>query len=434
MSNAVKFTAVGEVVIAVTADDAVSDGAVRLRVAVRDTGIGIAADRMGRLFESFSQVDSSTTRIYGGTGLGLAISRRLARAMGGDIVVDSRPGAGSTFTVTVLMQPCPQAGRAAAAVITGRSALIVDDNATNRAMLQGELTGWGIHCVTAASATEALDLIADGARFDIALLDMHMPDTDGAHLAERLNRLPEVADAPRVLLSSVNGRPQDAERDLFAAILSKPVRAGALHNTVAHLLGEGPQIPVEPPTFPEIAASQHQLRVLLAVDNPVNQKVAQLMLTKLGHRVDTVANGAEAVDAVHRAHYDVVLMDMQMPVLDGLDATRRIRKELPTGRQPHIVAMTANALPEDRLACRTAGMDDYLAKPVRPADLAAVLRNLATGQSTGTTFSAGHSLTAGTAAAALCCSVMPRWDVSQVRVGELAALSPGSTAAPTTNR
>ncbi|MEV6343038.1 response regulator [Actinoplanes sp. NPDC051851] len=380
LSNAVKFTGSGEVVAEISTSPAANDGEVLLSIAVRDTGIGIPADRMDRLFRSFSQVDASTTRTYGGTGLGLAISRRLAEAMGGDITVASEPDRGSTFTLTALVRTAPAgaADRPMPDEFAGRTVLLVDDHATNRAVLTQQLSGWGLRCVDAASAAEALSLIEGGTRFDLALLDMGMPDVDGVQLAEALRRLPGAEHLPLVLASSVTWRAEAGERELFDAMLTKPTRAATLHSTLRRLLLDAePVAPHDDPDGPESAPRWHgSLRILLAEDNHVNQKVAQLMLGKLGHRVDTVSNGLEAVQALRQAWYDVVLMDVQMPVLDGLAATRLIRSEFPEDRQPHIIAMTASVLIEDRTACRNAGMNDYLAKPMRMPDLTAALTPL----------------------------------------------------------
>ncbi|MDG6107084.1 response regulator [Dactylosporangium aurantiacum] len=376
LSNAVKFTDTGEIIVSGEVKDLHGDaaGRVQVRLAVSDTGIGVPAERMDRLFRSFSQVDTSTTRTYGGTGLGLAISRRLARAMGGDITVDSRPGLGSTFTVTAVLHTSatPPAADRAPVDLTGRSALIVDDNTANRRVLQGQLHGWGMTYTAVASAHEALALVEDGQRFDVGVLDMHMPDVNGDELAVRLRARPATEDLPLILLSSVNASGERHLGGRFAAVLTKPARAAALRATLARVLNPLPS-GVEDAAPGAAPAPARPLRVLVAEDNQVNQTVATMMLDRLGHRADVVADGAEAVAAVHRARYDAVLMDVQMPVLDGLDATRRIRAELPADRQPHIIALTASALIEDRTACAAAGMDDYLSKPIRPADLAAAL-------------------------------------------------------------
>jgi len=426
VGNAVKFTATGEIHVHVSAVptgdeaaagvgdgvwDGVGDGdgsAVRIDVAVRDTGIGIPPDRLDRLFRSFSQVDSSTTRIYGGTGLGLAISRRLAEAMGGSLEVLSEPGVGSTFTFSsVLTRSADRRASEAAPdglTLVGRSVLVVDDNATNRRVLTLLLSSWGVLSTEVASPTDALAVLAAGGRFDVAVLDMQMPGMTGTELGAAIRSRPDTADLPLVLFSSIQSRLGRDDRALFPAALTKPLRASALQDALVTALvpsqaAAGPARSAEhppatrrpatrrPATHPPAAhppaahppvttgpsGEGRSLRVLVAEDNPVNQRVAELILTRLGHRIDIVGNGREAVDAVHRTAYDVVLMDVQMPVLDGLDAARAIRAELPADRQPIIVAMTANALTEDRAECLAAGMDDHLPKPVRQDDLAALL-------------------------------------------------------------
>ncbi len=372
LSNAVKFTAVGEVLVTVTAAPAPADGPVPLTFAVRDTGIGIPADRMDRLFRSFSQVDASTTRTYGGTGLGLAISRRLAEAMGGTLTVESTEGVGTTFTLRVAVPRGEQTEdrlRIAPAALRGRRALVVDDNDTNREILRAQLEGWGMTVHDEGSPVRAAEHWRSGATYDVALLDMHMPEMDGVQLARALRDTPTGADVPLLMLTSLGWRP-GGSAELGLVHLIKPVKAAALRTALAKALGESAV--AEPAPAPSDALPR--LRVLLAEDNAVNQKVAVLVLERLGQRPDVVGNGAEAVQALRERDYDLVLMDVQMPVMDGLEATRRLRAELPADRQPRVVAMTANALREDRDACLAAGMDDHLGKPVRPDALAAVLR------------------------------------------------------------
>jgi PAS domain S-box-containing protein len=374
LSNAVKFTDRGDVLVTVAPEP--GPGASTLRFTVRDTGMGIPADRMDRLFKSFSQVDASTTRVHGGTGLGLAISQGLVQAMGGTLEATSVLGRGSSFTFTVTLAPVDAPAAAAPSTpianLAGRSALIVDDNATNRRILRLQLESWGMSCTDVGTPAEARDLVADGSGFDLAILDMTMPAMDGDELATELHRLPTGRDLPLVLLTSIGRTPR---RDEFAACLTKPVKTAALRDAVARtLVPEAvPDRPAQAPTPGHPGAA---LRILLAEDNAVNQKVGQLMLSKLGHRVDIAGNGREALEAVLRQPYDVVLMDVHMPEMDGLQATRSIRTQAPADRQPYIVAVTASALISDREACAAAGMDDYLPKPVRPDDLAAILRRL----------------------------------------------------------
>ena len=374
LSNAVKFTERGDVVVTVSATGEVERG-VQLCFAVRDTGIGIPADRVHRLFRSFSQVDASTTRLYGGTGLGLAISKRLAEAMGGDLTVDSAVGKGSTFTLSVVLPRGAQTVdelSVAPAELPGRRALIVDDNDTNRRILRRQLETWDMRVESAASGPEALRAVDGGGLYDIVVLDMHMPEMDGVELAGELRNRPATRDLPLLLLTSLGQRPAESEA-LGLRHLTKPVKAGALRTTVATALGAAQEAGAGAP----VPEPSRRLRVLLAEDNVVNQRVAGLLLERLGYRYDVVSNGQEALDALHDRPYDVVLMDMQMPVMDGLEATRRLRADLPAERQPRVVAMTANALAEDREACLTAGMDDYLAKPVRREELAVALGRVA---------------------------------------------------------
>ncbi len=374
VGNAVKFTKAGEVVLVVSAGPLQAQGERELRFTVRDTGIGIPQDRMDRLFQSFSQVDSSTTRRYGGTGLGLAISRQLVELMGGRISVESKVGVGSTFSFTVRVQDVrPVAERdTSSAWMENRRVLIVDDNATNRRILEVQLAGWGATTLSHASAEEALLQCGPSSSFDVALLDFHMPGMDGLQLARRLReRFPSL---PLVLLTSSSSRAEAAGVDL-AAILIKPIRDSRLRNVLNQILAgrARPATAEQPSSDTSAVASRHPLRILLVEDNAVNQRVAEAMLARLGYRVDLAANGLEALDLLDKAFYDVVLMDVQMPELDGLQATRRIRARWPLGTGPHIIAMTANTLRSDQQACRDAGMDDYLAKPIRMEDFRAAL-------------------------------------------------------------
>ncbi len=377
LSNAVKFTEAGEVVVLVEAEPSGS-GPCRLELSVRDTGIGIAPDRMDRLFTSFSQVDASATRRFGGTGLGLAISKRLIELMGGTISVESEPGSGSTFRIrlpaTAAEVPSQIPLDDGLAHLAGKRILVVDDNATNREIVTRHACSWGMESVAVELPSEALALIEAGERFDVAVLDMMMPEMDGPALAEEIRSRRSEQDLPLLLLTSLGRMQQAQSAGTFSAQLAKPFKASQLYNTLLRLLTAG-----EPEAeTAEVAMDGKQaissLRILLAEDNAMNQKVALRLLERLGFRADVASNGLEALAALERQPYDVVLMDVQMPELDGLDASRRICERWPPESRPHIIAMTANALPEDREACFAAGMNDYVAKPIRGDELAAALR------------------------------------------------------------
>lgn len=386
LSNAVKFTDEGEVVVSLTGR-ALKAPLYELHFSVRDTGLGIPPDRQERLFQSFSQIDASTSRKYGGTGLGLAISQRLCELMGGRMWVESTgiPGEGATFHFTIVAPKSEERDLAEereptdTAVLAGKAVLIVDDNITSRHILSTQTSRWSMLPTTAASGPEAMELIREGRRFDVALLDMHMPGLDGTELAGKLKSLPETESMPLILVSSVSHRMDHEEISRFAARLTKPVKTSQLLSVLCAVISkESTQIKqqasLETPS--EGGAEQHRIeRVLLAEDNPINQKVTLQMLAKLGYRADSVANGIEAVQAVQQIPYDIVLMDCQMPEMDGYEATRQIRSwEQAEGRRPvHIIAMTAHAMHGDREECLAAGMDDYLAKPVRPRDLERIL-------------------------------------------------------------
>lgn len=393
LSNAVKFTAQGEVVVTVASADRGTASHQELHFSVRDTGIGIPPRQIDRLFQPFTQMDASMTRRYGGTGLGLAICRRLIDMMGGKIWVESEgvPGRGSTFHFTIRAEEAPSLSRPFLQPVqpnlNGKRLLIVDDNATNRYLLTRQTEVWGMIPHAAASPLLALEWIRRGDLFDIALIDSQMPDMDGLTLAaamqqEYAKRTNTSALPPVIMLTSglSGGTPQVSEVD---AVLTKPVKASQLYDLLLNLLSERP--PDEPRSgdvpgliFNGEMAKHLPLRILVAEDNVINQQVALSFLERLGYRADVAANGQEVLLSLRRQAYDVVLMDVQMPEMDGLEATRRIRQmppeELATDAQPRIIAMTANALKEDCDICLEAGMDDYLCKPVQVPDLVVALK------------------------------------------------------------
>jgi GAF domain-containing protein/DNA-binding response OmpR family regulator len=381
LNNAVKFTETGEIVVAAAASSSMEPGTVGYHLTVRDTGIGIPPDRAGRLFESFSQVDVSTSRRYGGTGLGLAISRRLAELMGGSIWVESAgvPGQGSTFHVTI------EAGETAMTPtalrrdgsFADRRALVVDDNETNRRLMTAILGAWGMQSVVVPDAEQALATLQSG-RIDVAVLDMLMPGMDGLDLAANIHqRLPGL---PIVLASSVSQHDVAADprwpASGIGAVVTKPIKASPLHAAVATVLGTTLEDAAEgtASALDEELASRHPLRILLAEDNVVNQKLAIRLLEKLGYRADIAGNGLEALEALERQTYDLLLSDVQMPEMDGLEATRQILQRWPAGERPWIIAMTAEAMSGDRERCLAAGMNDYVAKPIRVDELVAAIK------------------------------------------------------------
>jgi len=394
LSNAVKFTERGEVVLSVTARRPDGDaGPHELTFSVRDTGIGIPPDRLGRLFQSFSQVDASTTRRYGGTGLGLAISQRLAELMGGRISVTSEPGAGSEFRFSIraagARAPLPSRRDLTGVQpsLRGKRVLVVDDNATNRRILASYLGTWGMPARATGSPREALAWIEAPEPFDVAILDMHMPEMDGAALAREIRQRPAGAVLPLVLFTSLGRREALADTAPFAAYLHKPIKPSQLFDALVSVLAEqpvhvAPRAPARSDLDPDMAR-RHPLRILLAEDNVVNQKLALRLLGQMGYRADLAANGLEALEAVARQTYDVVLMDVQMPEMDGLEASREIIRRWPPERRPRIIAMTANALQEDRDLCAAAGMDDYVAKPIRVEVLVAALERSRPRRETG---------------------------------------------------
>jgi two-component system sensor histidine kinase/response regulator len=387
--NAVKFTSRGEVVIEVRSESETGDR-LKARFEVKDTGIGIPQDKIGLLFSAFQQADASTTRRFGGTGLGLAISKRLAGLMGGEVGVESVEGRGSTFWFTAdfgkRALPRERRDGTPRAEIRGVRILAVDDNATNRLVLAEQLASWGARHAEAVSAKEALDMLraarAEGDPFLIVLTDMNMPEMDGETLGKTIKADPELRDTRLVMITSY-GKRGDAKRLEavgFSAYLTKPVKQSQLYDCLATVLGAAdPSVKA-----PEIAlVTRHtinelrrrEVRILMAEDNATNRQVALKLLEKSGFRADAVADGRQAVEALQTGSYDIVLMDVQMPVMDGFEATRAIRSgetKVPNPRIP-IIAMTAHAMKGDRERCLEAGMDDYISKPISPQALAEAL-------------------------------------------------------------
>ncbi|HSH05774.1 MAG TPA: response regulator [Anaerolineae bacterium] len=365
LSNAVKFTEDGEVVIEVEAER-VEGELFEWHFAVRDTGIGIAEGQIERLFEAFSQADASTTRKYGGTGLGLAISKNLVEMMGGRIWAESELGAGSVFHFTIraaeaAYEPPSYLGEIQPELV-GQRVLIVDDNGTNRKILRLQAQRWGMETMEASSGEMALSILKTEAPFGLMILDMHMPHMDGVELAQEIKR--REIKTPLVMLTSVTDMVTREEQALFAAYLTKPVKMGQLHRALMQTLrGEETLVGRASEREIPVLAAALPLQILLVEDNPINQKLATVTLEKLGYRADVAGNGLEALQSLKRQMYDVVLMDVQMPEMDGLEATRRIRADFQEHEQPYIIAMTANALQGDREICLAAGMDDYISKP-----------------------------------------------------------------------
>jgi signal transduction histidine kinase/DNA-binding response OmpR family regulator len=380
--NAVKFTERGEIVIEARVLEQTATQA-QVRLSVRDTGIGIASERQAKIFDSFTQADGSTTRRYGGTGLGLTISRQLVELMSGRLGVESELGKGSTFwlDVTLEKQSAPSERGIVDVPLAGLHVLAVDDNETNRLVLRQQLSSQGCRVEEAANGAEALRMLQASVSsdpFDVVVIDMQMPDMDGAKTARLVQGDAKLRDVPIILLSSIGGpygQSETARQMGFAGALSKPVRRATLLRTVAEVIGRrasgaSPTAPNAP--APEPAPSRFEsLRVLVAEDNAVNRRVALHLLERIGCRGEAVQSGREVLEALERASFDVILMDVQMPEMDGLETTTRIRERERLEGDPRItiIAMTAHAMQGDRERCLAAGMDDYLGKPVKRLEL-----------------------------------------------------------------
>jgi signal transduction histidine kinase/CheY-like chemotaxis protein/HPt (histidine-containing phosphotransfer) domain-containing protein/HAMP domain-containing protein len=380
--NAVKFTERGEVVLRARLD-AESDDRLKVRFEVRDTGIGISAEQQSHLFDAFTQADLSTTRKYGGTGLGLAICARLVGLMGGEIGVESGLGKGSTFWFTVPLDRSSKPVQRRRMDLRGLRVLAVDDNAVNRAILHEHIVGWKMRNGSAESGIRALEMlraaVARAEPYDVAIIDMQMPGMDGTALGRAVKADPAIAGTRLILLTSIShAGSQPNLEGLFDACLTKPARQSALYDCLADVMAE-PDIVrkeflrVEIPDRRGQTAPQRDARILVAEDNIVNQKVAIGILASLGFRADVVANGLEAVEAVGRIPYAAILMDCQMPEMDGYEAARAIRLREGTGRHTPIIALTADVMKDARAKSLSAGMDDHITKPLKPSELAAAL-------------------------------------------------------------
>jgi two-component system sensor histidine kinase/response regulator len=393
ISNAIKFTQKGEVVIRVTRESETNSHAT-LRFSVSDTGIGIPREAQSRIFDAFTQADGSTTRKYGGTGLGLAISKQLVERMKGHIDLESIPGQGSTFWFTASFEKqilAPSAAPAMEVQLEGLRILVVDDNATNRQILQQQIQSWRMHATATADSAAALAALRDaavtGRPYAIALLDLQMPEVDGMTLARTIKVDPTLAGTRLIIITSLGHRldGEELRSNGVEDCLVKPLRQSSLFDCLARVMSSVPEQSSDPSTTVETTSATalaspvlpqwHAVKILLAEDNIINQQVARRQLEKLGYSADIVANGREVLEALQRIPYDIVLMDCQMPEVDGYEATRQIRSRasVPGSARPAIIALTANAMLGDREKCLAAGMDDYIAKPVQMDELKSVL-------------------------------------------------------------
>jgi len=397
VGNAIKFTEKGEVVLRARLEEK-QEGAVVVRFEVTDTGIGIAQDDRARLFRPFTQADGSTARKFGGTGLGLAISRQLVELMGGRIGVESEEGRGSTFWFTTRLLIQPEGARARPRPrenLRGLRVLVVDDNLTNRAILTEQARSWKMEVQDAADGAKALEQLraaaARGGRYDLAIVDMQMPGMDGLELGRAIHRDSLLAGTRLVMLTSIGlrGMAEESRQAGFSGFLTKPVGQSQLYDCLATVMSGDTQAAARLPlvtrhTIKE-QKSRSQSRILVADDNETNQMVAVQMLRRLGCRSEVAANGLEVIEALKKIPFDAILMDCQMPEMDGYEATRAIRAaEAASGRHVPIIAMTANAMRGDREKCLQAGMDDYLPKPVKLQDLDQALKRwIKKGETTG---------------------------------------------------
>ena len=399
LSNAVKFTAKGEIFIqaellSTQAGDVPGRSVLHVHFSVRDTGIGVKAEKLGRLFKPFMQAEKSTARHYGGTGLGLAISKRLVEMMGGKMWAESVLGEGSTFHFTANFHAETGQKTVEAPALAGRQPkladlriLIVDDNPTVRRVLSEQATQWGMNPRAAENASQAFDWMRAGEQFDLAVLDLQMPDMDGLTLAMEIRKLPRAAMMPLIFLIPLGTRADSAPdtRISFAHSLTKPIKTAQFYAAIERALFSQKKAAAPAPVkADQPLAELMPLSILLCEDNSINQKVASRILQQIGYKCDIANNGREGLEALDKRHYDLVFMDMMMPEMDGLTATRAIReRQKDAVAHPNylkrilIIAMTAHAQQSDRDNCIAAGMDDYLAKPIRPADVRGIIERWA---------------------------------------------------------
>lgn len=385
LGNAIKFTAEGEVLVNVYGRKTEDAKSVELSVAVTDTGIGIDPDRLATLFGAYTQAERSTTRKFGGTGLGLNISRDLAELMGGSLTATSVPGRGSTFVLDVALpvaeQQDPPAWQLVQPALSNRSVMIIEHSATNRRLLGLQAKHWGVVATIEQDTRLAIGRIAGGERFDAVVVDAGMPFMTGMAFAKRVHEID-----PSIPIVMTADRPAEADSapGIVAVTIARPIRPGRLLDALIEVVENPLSIEPDGPTRCDVEsesaanfADRHPMSILIAEDNRVNQKVLSGLLARLGYDAEIASNGVEAVEAVSAQQVDVVLMDVQMPELDGVAATARIRDELPAGTQPQIIAVTANAFDDDIAGFLDSGMDDHLTKPIRPDDLTALLERVA---------------------------------------------------------
>ncbi|MBT1689756.1 hybrid sensor histidine kinase/response regulator [Dawidia soli] len=379
VGNAIKFTHEGEIFLGVHLHKR-EDALLTLRFEVRDTGIGIPEDKLNRLFKAFSQVDASTTRKYGGTGLGLAITEKLVELMGGKIWIESTVGQGTTFFFTLSTKLSGRPSQTHVPLdmesVEGKKVLVVDDNRTNRFILKNQLEHWKLTPTLASSAKDALEILSQSPGFDLVLTDMQMHETDGLGLGRSIHAL--YPDLPVILMTSMGDERNEKYHGIFSVVLSKPVKQSVLSKSILIGLHKYDTSISGKRTSQKLDgdfARQHPLQILVADDNPINQKLTTRVLSKLGYQADVVSNGKEVIEAFGKAEYDLIFMDIQMPEMDGLEATQRIRAL--SGIQPLIIAMTANAMQGDREMCLQAGMDDYVSKPINLDQLVGTLERWA---------------------------------------------------------